>query len=110
VAVFTDTNTAGVASDFTATIDWGDGTTTAGTVSGGGGTFTVSGTHTYATSGTFNVVVTLTDDPPGTATATTTSTANVSAPLATIPALDLRGLLLLGIGLAAAGLYVLRRA
>jgi len=110
VAVFTDTNTAGLASDFTATIDWGDGTTAAGTVGGGGGTFTVSGSHTYATSGTFNVVVTLTDDPPGTATAATTSTANVSAPVAAIPALDLRGLLLLGIGLAAAGLYVLRRA
>jgi PKD repeat protein len=110
VAVFTDTNTAAVPSDFTATIDWGDGTTTPGTVSGGGGTFSVSGTHTYATSGTFNVIVTLTDDPPGTATATTTSTANVSAPLAAIPALDLRGLLLLGIALAAAGLYVLRRA
>jgi hypothetical protein len=110
VAVFTDANTANVPSDFTATIDWGDGTTTPGTVSGGGGTFTVSGTHTYATSGVFSVVVTLTDDPPGTATATTTSTANVSAPLATIPALDLRGLLLLGVALAAAGLYVLRRA
>jgi hypothetical protein len=110
VAVFTDANTANVPSDFTATIDWGDGNTTPGTVSGGGGTFTVSGTHTYATSGAFNVVVTLTDDAPGTATATTTSTANVSTPVAAIPALDLRGLLLLGIGLAAAGLYVLRRA
>ena len=29
-------------SDFTSSIDWGDGTTTAGIVSGGNGTFTVS--------------------------------------------------------------------
>jgi hypothetical protein len=109
VATFTDTNAANVPSDFVATIDWGDGNTTAGTVAGGG-TFMVSGTHTYATAGTFNVVVTLTDDAPGTATAMTTSTANVSAPIAAVPALDLRGLLLLGIALGAAGLYFLRRA
>jgi len=110
VATFTDTNAAGLASDFVATIDWGDGNTTAGTVTGGGGAFTVSGTHTYANAGVFNVIVTLTDDAPGTATATTTSTATVSAPLATVPALDFRGLLLLGIALGAAGLYFLRRA
>jgi hypothetical protein len=110
VATFTDTNAANVPSDFVATIDWGDGNTTAGTVTGGGGTFMVSGAHTYATAGTFNVVVTLTDDAPGTATAMTTSTANVSAPIASVPALDLRGLLLLGLGLGAAGLYFLRRA
>jgi hypothetical protein len=110
VATFTDSDTANVPSDFVATINWGDGNTTAGTVSGGGGAFTVSGTHTYATAGVFTVTVTLTDDAPGTATATTTSTANVSAPIATIPALDLRGLLLLGMALGAAGLYLLRRA
>jgi PKD repeat protein len=110
VATFTDTDTANVPSDFTATINWGDGNTTAGTVAGGGGTFTVSGTHTYTSTGTFSVVVTLADDAPGTATATTTSTANVSAPIAVVPALDFRGLLLLGMALGAAGLYFLRRA
>ncbi|MFL6237688.1 MAG: hypothetical protein ACJ76N_31520 [Thermoanaerobaculia bacterium] len=108
VATFTDTNTANVAGDFTATIDWGDGTTTAGTVSGGGGTFTVSGTHTYASPGSFPVIVTLTDDPPGTATATVTSTANVAAAPVPVPALDLRGLLALGAALAAAALFRLR--
>jgi hypothetical protein len=110
VASFTDTDAANVPGDFVATIDWGDGNTTAGTVSGGGGAFTVSGTHTYANAGAFNVIVTLTDDAPGTATATTTSTANVTAPIATVPALDFRGLLLLGMALGAAGLYFLRRA
>jgi PKD repeat protein len=110
VATFTDTFTGNVPGDFVATIDWGDGNTTAGTVTGGGGTFSVSGTHTYAAAGVYNVVVTLADDAPGTATATTTSTANVSAPIAAVPALDLRGLLLLGMALGAAGLYFLRRA
>jgi hypothetical protein len=108
VATFTDTNTANVAGDFTATIDWGDGDTSPGTVSGGSGSFTVSGTHTYAASGPFSVTVTLAEDPPGTATATVTSTANVT--VMPIPALDPRGLLALGLALAAAGLSTLRRA
>src|SRR5262249_6738011 len=76
VATFTDTNTANVASDFVATIDWGDGNTSPGTVAGGGGSFTVSGTHAYAASGPFTITVTLAEDPPGTATATVASSAN----------------------------------
>jgi hypothetical protein len=55
VASFSDGNPTAPPSDFTATIDWGDGTPlTAGTVSqpGGVGTaFIVSGAHTYADSG-----------------------------------------------------------
>jgi hypothetical protein len=78
VATFSDTNAANVAGDFTATINWGDGTTTSGTVSGGSGSFAVSGTHTYAHPGHENLTVTLNDDAPGTATATAQSTANVS--------------------------------
>ena len=110
VATFTDADTASQASDFTATIDWGDGTTGPGTVSGGGGSFTVSGSHTYTTTGSFPVVVTLTDDPPGTATATVTSTANVSAAPITVPPLDFGGLLVLGAILAGAALCRLRAA
>jgi hypothetical protein len=78
VAVFNDTNTSNVAGDFAATIDWGDGTTTAGTVTGGTGSFTVSGSHTYADEGSFTLKTTLTDDAPGTATATASSTATVA--------------------------------
>jgi len=110
VATFTDTDTANVPGDFTATINWGDATVTAGTVAGGSGTFTVSGTHTYATSGPFVVSVTLTDDAPGTASATATGTVNVApAPIAAVPALDWRGMIALTLALAAAGLFLLRR-
>jgi hypothetical protein len=111
VATFTDTNTAAVPSDLVASINWGDGTPISpGTVTGGGGSFTVSGTHTYMTAGPFTVTVTLTDDAPGTATATATSTANVAnGVVAAIPALSLPGLLALALGLGIAGLYLLRR-
>ena len=109
VATFTDVDTTNVASDFIATIDWGDGTTTPGTVAGGAGSFTISGTHTYAASGSYPVTVTLTDDAPGTATATVTSTANAADSIASIPTLGLSGLLALGLTLAAAGFWLLRR-
>ena len=78
VATFSDTDTINGAGDFNATINWGDGTTTSGTVSGGSGTFTVSGSHTYTHPGHENMTVTLTDDAPGTATATALSSANVN--------------------------------
>ncbi|MEA2916539.1 MAG: hypothetical protein QOJ15_8620, partial [Bradyrhizobium sp.] len=48
VASFTINNTTDTASAFTALIDWGDGTTTTGTIVGSNGSFTVDGGHTYA--------------------------------------------------------------
>ena len=51
VASFTDTNTNDTSFNFTASIDWGDGVTTAGTVVGTKGSFTVLGGHTYADEG-----------------------------------------------------------
>src|SRR5207249_8212838 len=68
VGSFTDGYTGQVASDFTATIDWGDGTTDVGTVSGGNGLFTISGTHTYAEDGSYTVIASFSDDPPSTLT------------------------------------------
>ena len=79
VATFTDTATAAPANDFSAAIDWGDGTTGVGTVSGSNGTFSVIGTHTYAAPGTERLTVVLTDDAPGTATATANSIAQIEA-------------------------------
>jgi uncharacterized repeat protein (TIGR01451 family) len=79
VASFTDTNTGNLASDFSATIDWGDGHPSAGTVTGSAGSFTVTGTHTYAEEGfAVPVTVTINDDGAGSASATANSLANIS--------------------------------
>jgi WD40 repeat protein len=42
-------------SEFAATITWGDGTTSSGTVSGSNGLFQVAGGHTYATPGNYTI-------------------------------------------------------
>ncbi len=61
VATFTDTDTSMAASDYTATIDWGDGSnTSAGTVTGSNGSFKISGSHNYSKTGTYYIKVTLT--------------------------------------------------
>jgi RHS repeat-associated protein len=82
LATFTDSFGGATASDFTVSIDWGDGSgldTTTGTVSGStGGPFTVSGQHTYADEGNYNVQITLSDDGSGTATATLTRPSTVN--------------------------------
>lgn len=63
-ATFTDANSFATKADFTAAINWGDSSTSTGTVSGGPGSgpYTVSGTHTYSTTGTFTITTTITDD------------------------------------------------
>ncbi|HVX16023.1 MAG TPA: DUF4214 domain-containing protein [Pirellulales bacterium] len=78
VATFADTYTGQVASDLSASIDWGDGTVTTGTVSGSGGDFTISGSHAYADEGNYTVTTTVSDDSPGTFTATATAIAAVA--------------------------------
>jgi len=63
VATFSDANPSAPASDFTAMIDWGDGSAPApGTVSGTAGSYSVNGTHSYATTGPETVKVTIADD------------------------------------------------
>jgi hypothetical protein len=62
VATFSDGNPGGPAADYTATITWGDGSTSAGTVSASaGGGWQVTGTHAYAEEGSYNVVVSIQD-------------------------------------------------
>ena len=63
VATFSDANTNDVASDFTATVNWGDGTTEVGTVTGQNGSFAVAvpgSTHVYSDKGTDTITVTVT--------------------------------------------------
>jgi ELWxxDGT repeat protein len=73
VATITDASPLAKASDFTATIQWGDGTTSAGkVVATGPGKFAVQGGHTYAMAGTYSVTVAIADV--GGVTSTTKST------------------------------------
>ena len=78
VASFTDSDLVTPSSSLTANIDWGDGSVSLGTVFGSSGNFGVSGTHTYSAAGPFNLNVTLTDNAPGTATATAHGTASAA--------------------------------
>ncbi len=63
VATFSDTNTTDPADSFSAIVDWGDGTTEVGTVTGANGSFAVSvpdTTHFYADEGNDPITVTIT--------------------------------------------------
>src|SRR5439155_8416928 len=99
VAGFVDHDQNPQASQFTATIDWGDGTTSDGTVSAGvhpgeahilggpgdlvhiwGNVFQVQGAHTYAKEGSYTVTVTINDKLDNGA-ATATSTAVITPPI-----------------------------
>jgi hypothetical protein len=73
---FTD---AGSNDTHTATVDWGDSSSSAGSVSGG----TVTASHNYATDGNYTVTVTVADDNTGTATATLLVTSDTTAPVIT---------------------------
>jgi len=77
VATFTDADAATGAARFIATINWGDGKTGLGTVSGGDGTFEISGRHTYAKVGVFAVQVTVTMSVPDESSASATGSAQV---------------------------------
>jgi hypothetical protein len=62
IATFVDANPQGPLADYTATIDWGDGHITTGTISPlGGGVFNVSGTNTYLVPRSFTAQVTFGD-------------------------------------------------
>src|SRR5258708_3379661 len=72
-------NPAAVRSDFTASIDWGDGSSpTMGTIGSSSAAFVVIGQHTYSEEGSFTATVTISDVSPGTGTATATDTATVT--------------------------------
>ena len=81
VATFTDMNTSDPSSLFSASINWGNGLTTRGSVTGGNGSFTITGSNIYTFPGTYKVITTLVDMSNNSAMAT--STAVVSGPVLT---------------------------
>jgi PKD repeat protein len=92
VATFTDADTLPGASFYTATINWGDGNTSPGTITGSDGSFTVTGNHTYAMPGTFTLTVTVQEANNPTTATTSTATATVADTTLTVTG---RGTLLL---------------
>jgi PKD repeat protein len=82
VAHVVDANPDGVASDDTATISWGDTSTSAGTLAAAsGGGFSVSGSHTYAAAGTYSVAVSVVSSGGSHTTTSTSATITVPAPI-----------------------------
>ncbi|MGH7138759.1 MAG: TIGR03118 family protein, partial [Pirellulales bacterium] len=61
IAAVTDTGGGEAMDNYTATIDWGDGSTSPGVISVNGNTVSVLGSHTYAVAGRFDVDVTVND-------------------------------------------------
>jgi hypothetical protein len=76
VATFTDAMPGRVPSNFTAAINWGDGSSSAGTVTGSAGRFAVNGSHTYARPGSYPTTIAIADV--GGASASTRGTANAA--------------------------------
>ena len=61
IASFTTTQPNSTAGEFIATINWGDGMTSPGAVTGSGGSYQVNGTHTYGSAPTAPVHVQIVD-------------------------------------------------
>jgi hypothetical protein len=78
VATFTNADPFGSAASYTALINWGDGSTSVGVISGTG-TLKVTGSHTYADPINEPVQVTISHNLGYTTTATTKATATVTS-------------------------------
>ena len=88
VAHLQDASPAGNANDFSAQIDWGDGSTGAGTVAAaGGGGFDVTGTHTYTDAGSYAITTSITEV--GGSSTTANSTAHIAATASQPPSASL---------------------
>jgi hypothetical protein len=90
IATFQDLGGAEPVADYTVTINWGDGTSTPpntppNVVTFAGGTFTVTGTHTYTSVGSFTITTTVTNDLGGTAVLTGTATVSPLPPTPLVP-------------------------
>jgi hypothetical protein len=76
VAAFEDADPRSGTADYTATINWGDGSSSAGTITADGALYDISGLHAYAEEGSYTISVSLQDLSGG--SATVTATANVA--------------------------------
>jgi len=87
LATFTSANAEAVAADFSASVDWGDGTSNdtadeTGTVSivdNEDGTFSVLGDHAFPYAGSYGIGVTLTDSDGNTTSASLTASVSAAA-------------------------------
>jgi hypothetical protein len=78
VATFSDPDPTATATEYLATMAWGDGSSSPGTISGPtGGPFSISGAHTYAEEGAY-VVTAYISDADDASIRTVTSTVNVA--------------------------------
>jgi RHS repeat-associated protein len=82
VGTLTDANPLALASDFTATVEWGDGTASPGTVQANDdGTFAVRGSHTYAATGSYALLVSVQEVDGGASASDFAAVTVVTAPL-----------------------------
>jgi hypothetical protein len=77
VATFTTPDFNSTGGDFTASVNWGDGSRDTGTVTGSNGSFTVSDNHIYAEKGSYTVTVQINNTITG-ASATVASSASAA--------------------------------
>ena len=86
VAKVVDGDPSATSSDFGVTIQWGDGTVSAGTLTpNAAGNFFASGDHTFSTVGTFKVVVSVTDQNGGESSAANEVQVVAAPPTVVIP-------------------------
>jgi hypothetical protein len=71
LASFTDSDLTAAAASFTAHIDWGDGTSSDGVVTGSSGAFAITATHAFAEKGRYAVAVAIAGTDGSIASATT---------------------------------------
>jgi PKD repeat protein len=85
VAIFTDGYAGRPASHYTASVDWGDGTSTAAAtiVPAADGSFVVQASHTYANPGSYATTVKI-SDPEGSHTTAASGTTVADAPLTSV--------------------------
>ena len=80
VGTFTDANLQAVPGGFVSTIQWGDGSTSAGIVAGRNGQFTVNGSHSYTKNAAYTVAVSVADSGGGSTSFTSTLYVGVTPP------------------------------